>query len=90
MFNSKMYKELVIFIEACESGSLFANIDLAKYKAWAITATDETNPSYGTYCYPHDQIGDEHLYTCLGDLFSVSWMEYVEKNLHKLNEINLE
>lgn len=78
MFEKKMYKEFVIFLEACESGSMFKHIDLNRMNAYAITATNETNPSFGTYCYPHDVVQDEHLYTCLGDLFSVNWMQYIE------------
>ena len=53
--------------------------------AYALTATNETNPSFGTYCYPHDVVKDEHLYTCLGDLFSVNWMQYIEENSIKLS-----
>lgn len=56
MHSNDMYKRFIIFIEACESGSLFTNIDLHKYDAWALTATNATNPSFGTYCYPHDII----------------------------------
>ena len=55
-------------------------MDLAKMNAFALTATNATNPSYGTYCYPHDVINDQHLFTCLGDLFSVNWMQYIENN----------
>jgi legumain len=80
MFDNEMYDEFVIFLEACESGSMFQDIDLENMNAWALTATNSTAPSYGTYCYPHDMIGDENAYTCLGDLFSVSWMEYLDQN----------
>jgi legumain len=57
--------------------------------AWALTATNSTAPSYGTYCYPHDQIEGDSLYTCLGDLFSVSWMEYLEDNKNALKSMSL-
>lgn len=72
---NKMYSELIIFLEACESGSIFENIDLKGMDAWALTAimaTNATAPSWGTYCFPHDTIQDKNFYTCLGDLFSVS------------------
>ena len=84
-----MYNRFIIFIEACESGSLFANIDLGRYDAWALTATNATDPSFGTYCYPHDRIGDEHMYTCLADLFSVNWMDFVESNEQQLIQLSL-
>ena len=85
MFEKKMYNEFVIFLEACESGSIFKHFDLSVMNAYALTATNETNPSFGTYCYPHDVVKDEHLYTCLGDLFSVNWMQYIEDNSIKLS-----
>ena len=84
-----MYSEFVIFLEACESGSMFEYIDLESMSAWALTATNATSPSYGTYCYPHDMIEGENLYTCLGDLFSVSWMEYLEDNKDALKSMSL-
>lgn len=80
MFDNKMYNQFVIFLEACESGSIFQHINLTRINAYALTATNATNPSFGTYCYPHDMVNDEHLYTCLGDLFSVNWMDYIETN----------
>ena len=85
MFEKKMYKEFVIFLEACEIGSMFKHLDLSAMNAYALTATNETNPSFGTYCYPHDVVKDEHLYTCLGDLFSVNWMQYIEDNSIRLS-----
>ena len=84
MHENKMYKELVIFIEACESGSLFQDIDLVGMNAWALTATNSSAPSYGTYCFPHDLVNGQNMYSCLGDLFSVSWMEYLEDNKNLL------
>ena len=89
MYETGMYNELALFIEACESGSMFQDFDLGPYKAWAMTATDAVNPSYGTYCHPHDEVNGQHLYTCLGDLFSVSWMEYIEDNYDSLSSLSL-
>ena len=80
----------MLFIEACESGSLFSNIELDKYDAIALTATNATNPSWGTYCYPHDLVQDRHMYTCLADLFSNNWIEYIEKNQNKLDALKME
>jgi legumain len=89
MHSNQMYDEFVIFLEACESGSMFENIDLESMNTWALTATNSTSPSYGTYCYPHDIINGDSLYTCLGDLFSVSWMEYLEDNKDALKTMSL-
>lgn len=84
MHSNKMYGEFVVFLEACESGSMFQNMHLEDINVWALTATNATSPSYGTYCYPHDGIKGQNLFTCLGDMFSVSWMEWLEKNENKL------
>lgn len=89
MHEASLYRELALFIEACESGSMFKGFDLKPYNAWAMTATDEVNPSYGTYCHPHDIVEGKHMYTCLGDLFSVSWMEFVEENMSSLSSLSL-
>jgi legumain len=79
-----MYSEFVIFIEACESGSLFADMDLQSINIWALTATNATSPSFGTYCYPHDLVNGTNMYSCLGDMFSVSWMQFLEENKKEL------
>ena len=89
MHDKGLYNELALFIEACESGSIFADYDLSQFRAWAMTATDAIHPSYGTYCHPHDEVNGEHLYTCLGDLFSVSWMEYIENHVSSLDSLSL-
>jgi legumain len=90
MHSAQKYKEMFIFLEACESGSMFVNVDLASINIWAMTATNATDPSWGTYCYPHDTIGDQNMYTCLGDLFSVGWMEFLENNQESLAKITFE
>ena len=58
MHSAQMYSEFLIFLEACESGSMFENMDLKGLNVWAMTATNSTSPSYGTYCYPHDIVND--------------------------------
>jgi legumain len=89
MHSNKMYSELLLFIEACESGSLFQDIDLESINALALTATNSTSPSYGTYCFPHDKVNGQNLYSCLGDMFSVAWMEYLEKNPKLLGSVTI-
>jgi len=79
---------MFIFLEACESGSIFEHIDLESMNIFALTATNATSPSYGTYCYPHDTIEDENFMTCLGDLFAISWMEYIENNHKDLDSLS--
>merc|ERR1712086_307721 len=75
MHTNKMYKEMTMYIEACESGSIFQNILEDNIGVYAITATDATTSSWGTYCSPDDKVNGKSIGSCLGDLFSVNWME---------------
>ena len=74
MHNSSMYKELVFYLEACESGSMFKGFPKG-LNAYMTTAANGKESSWGTYCAPNDQVDGTNLNTCLGDLFSVNWME---------------
>ena len=75
MFENKMYKEMVVYIEACESGSMFQNILKDNMNIYAITAANASESSWGTYCSPDDKVDGVSVGSCLGDLFSVNWME---------------
>ena len=75
MSDNKLYKEMVLYIEACESGSMFEGLLPNNTYAYAVTASDPSESSWGTYCYPDDVINGTHINSCLGDLFSVIWME---------------
>lgn len=66
---------MVLYIEACESGSMFNNILRDDINIYAMTASNPTESSWGTYCYPQDIIQGVHMNTCLGDLFSINWLE---------------
>jgi len=74
MHSKGMYKELLFYVEACESGSIFQNL-LKAPNAVAITATTATAPSYGFYCPPQDKVNGKEIRSCLGDEFSIRWME---------------
>lgn len=49
MHTKKMYKRMVIYVEACMSGCLFEDLDPAM-NIWAMTAANQTMPSKGVYC----------------------------------------
>jgi legumain len=74
MHSQSMYKELVFYLEACESGSMFADLP-SDIKIYATTASNEKESSWGTYCSPDDMVDGTSIRSCLGDLYSVSWME---------------
>jgi legumain len=42
---------------------------------YATTAANSKESSWGTYCYPDDVVNGVHINSCLGDLYSVNWME---------------
>jgi len=80
MYHNKKYKELVVYMEACYSGSMFQGILPEDWNIYIMTAANPTEPSRATYCHPQDYVGDVHMKTCLGDVFSVTWMEQIEKS----------
>ncbi|KAH9605251.1 hypothetical protein KSS87_019758 [Heliosperma pusillum] len=72
------YKSLVFYLESCESGSMFEGILPDGLNIYATTASNAWESSWGTYCPGEDHVPPEYD-TCLGDLYSVSWMEDSEK-----------
>lgn len=80
MHDNKMYKRLVYYMEACESGSMFANLK-DNLNVYAATAANASESSWGTYCSPDDKVQGKHIHSCLGDLFSVTWMEDTDQNI---------
>jgi len=81
MNESKKYAKLVFYLEACESGSMFNDNKLpANTSIYAETAASPDQSSWGTYCPPQDKVNGKSLNTCLGDLYSVNWMENSDKD----------
>ena len=79
MSDKKMFKELTFYLEACESGSMFPNLT-DKENIYAITASNATQSSWGAYCGSEAIIDGTSIGSCLGDLFSINWMEDTEAN----------
>ena len=75
MKQKKMFKEMTMYVEACESGSMFQDILDPSLNVYAVTAANATQPSTGTYCGTHAMVDGVPILSCLGDLFSVNWME---------------
>ena len=74
MKDTGMFGELVFYLEACESGSMFPNLD-ASEKIYAFTASNATLSSWAAYCGSDATVGGKSIGSCLGDLFSINWME---------------
>ncbi|GFN97718.1 legumain [Plakobranchus ocellatus] len=70
MHKKKMYKQLVFYVEACESGSMFYNFTkpMSEMNVYATTAANRSESSFA--CYFDDDRG-----TFLGDYYSVNWMQ---------------
>merc|ERR1712232_545379 len=73
MQQAKMFKQLVFYLESCESGSMFQNFNVSG--VYAVTAANAKESSWGTYCGNQAKVNGKAINSCLGDLFSVSWME---------------
>ncbi|KAG6396967.1 hypothetical protein SASPL_143127 [Salvia splendens] len=73
--ESGTYKEMVIYIEACESGSVFEGMMPDDLDVYVTTASNAEESSWGTYCPGMDPPPPPEYMTCLGDLYSVAWME---------------
>ncbi|XP_060939343.1 legumain [Limanda limanda] len=67
MHDNKKYKKMVLYIEACESGSMMKSLPV-DIDVYATTASNSHESSYACYY-------DEKRETYLGDWYSVNWME---------------
>ncbi|XP_060560340.1 legumain-like [Ruditapes philippinarum] len=72
MHDQKRYKKLVIYVEACESGSIFYDLLPKDINAYVTTASNAHESSYACYF-------DKTRKTYLGDVYSVKWMEDSDK-----------
>ncbi|GMH22762.1 hypothetical protein Nepgr_024605 [Nepenthes gracilis] len=82
--EAKSYKEMVIYVEACESGSIFEGLMPEDLNIYVTTASNAEESSWGTYCPGMAPSAPPEYITCLGDLYSVAWMEDSERhNLKK-------
>merc|ERR1712151_204264 len=52
---------------------------------YATTAANAKESSWGTYCPPFDKVNGVSVESCLGDLYSVSWLEDSDR-IASLNE----
>ncbi|KHJ93594.1 peptidase C13 family protein [Oesophagostomum dentatum] len=68
MYENYRYNQLVFYLEACHSGSMFDQTLTDSINAYAVTAAHRNESSWATYC-------NTGRLPCLGDEFSVSWME---------------
>ncbi len=70
-----MYNELVFYLEACFSGSMFENILSKDINIYATTAANTRESSYAAYCGSDAVAEGQDIGTCLADEYSINWME---------------
>jgi len=79
MHSRNMYAKMVVYIESCESGSMFNNLLPKNINVYATSASSPDESSWGCYCPPQDKVNGKSINSCLGDLYSVNWMEDTDK-----------
>ena len=73
LYENKKYEKLVYYLEACESGSMFLNLP-ATWNIYAVSAANDRESSWATYCPPDDIYDGFAIGSCLGDEFSVNFL----------------
>nr|ABD64147.1 legumain [Opisthorchis viverrini] len=68
MHENKMYKQMVLYVEACESGSMFQDILPSDIGIYVTTAANSEESSWATFCR------DTIIGTCLADEYSYNWL----------------
>ncbi|KAG6764954.1 hypothetical protein POTOM_028968 [Populus tomentosa] len=86
--EANSYKSMVFYLEACESGSMFEGLLPSNWSIYAITAANGEESSYGIYCPGYYPAPPPEFLTCLGDVFSISWME--DSDLHDMSQETLQ
>jgi legumain len=85
MSDKGMFNKLVFYLEACEAGSVFDKQLPANIEVYAVTASGTDESSWGTYCPGEEgqnggaMVAGIDIESCLGDLFSVNWMEDADR-----------
>ncbi|KAK2964433.1 putative Vacuolar-processing enzyme alpha-isozyme [Blattamonas nauphoetae] len=75
MHTQKKYRQMVIYVEACYSGSMFHELLPKNISVFALTAANEKENSWAQYCYDDGPFAK----MCLGDEMACHWMEHSEK-----------
>ena len=91
MHEKKMYKELVFYMEACHSGSMFQDLLPKNISIYVVTAANPRESSFAEYCGKKAIVNGVNLGTCLGDEFSSRFMEDIEsRSINNLKEYTIQ
>merc|ERR1719326_1814820 len=71
MHSQDMYKKLVMYLETCESGSMFEGMTTPN--VYALSAANPSESSWAAYCGDDATVNGKDIGACLGYSFSVNW-----------------
>lgn len=80
MHQKGMYNKFVYYLEACYSGSMFQNLP-TNLNVYATTAANARESSWAYYCGSEAKVNGTSIGSCLGDEYSVKWMEDSDKHV---------
>lgn len=79
LHERRNYNQIVFYVEACYSGSMFLRLP-KEWNIWVTTAANPNQSSYATFCGPAGKVQGTMMNTCLGDEYSTAWMEDTSAN----------
>ncbi|KER22436.1 hypothetical protein T265_09482 [Opisthorchis viverrini] len=74
MHSDKMYNKLVLYVDACYSGSMFKDVLPSNMGIYATTSANEEEQSWSLFCY------DKRFGVCLANEYSYAWITDSEYN----------
>jgi legumain len=83
MHSTNMYRELVFYLDTCESGSMFTSLP-EDIGVLAVSSSRPDENANAIWCYePDTDIQGKNIGSCLGDAMSVGWMIDSDKNFQE-------
>ncbi|KER21977.1 hypothetical protein T265_09828 [Opisthorchis viverrini] len=82
MHSKKMFNKLVLYMEACYSGSMFKDVLPSNMGIYATTSAKEDEKSHAIFCF------DPTIRVCLANVFSDAWIADSEQ--HNIKKRTLE
>lgn len=86
MHDKGLYSKLVFYLEACESGSMFDGKLPENINIYATTAANPYESSWAYYCGSSAVVNGTMINSCLGDEYSVKFIEDIDDRGSALSE----
>lgn len=81
MYEKQLYGNMTVYVEACEAGSMFKNLP-PNISIFVTTASNAIEPSFAYYCPPNDYVQGVPIGTCLGDEYSIRWLQDDDRHMN--------